>query len=296
MEMNYTSDQLFDLLKDKYKSPKGSFESTVILPEVPNGTGGFQSRWIDAAVFEMWPSKGLSRSAFEIKVTRSDFLRELQQPEKHRWCKECFHYFWFIAPKDVCTSIEELPAGSGWMYPAGTKLCIKKHATRNDTPRLDDKLLAAFMRAANKQITTIAQAAEREALKKSPEHLRSMKYEQATTQFLTEVGARHSYSADFKDSAEIVKALHEAKTDKGLQQDRDNLLEIANCFQRDIVGLMNIFLVIANKGLLARNDLGEHLVSAYGGITNDNVSLLKKHLQDNQQIIEDLLLKLGETP
>jgi len=294
MEMTYTSDQLFDLLKNKYRSPKGSFESTVILSEVPNGTGGFQSRWIDAAVFEMWPSKGLSRSAFEIKVTRSDFLRELQQPEKHRWCKECFHYFWFIAPKDVVQSIEELPAGAGWMYPAGTKLCIKKHATRNDTPRLDDKLLAAFMRAANKQITTIASVAEREALKKSPEHLRSMKYEQATTQFLTEVGARHSYSADFKDSAEIVKALHEAKTDKCLQQDRDNLLEIADCFQRDIVSLMNIFLVIANKGLLARNHLGEHLVNAYGGITDENVSRLKKHLQDNQHIIEELLLKLGE--
>ncbi len=270
MEVTYTSDQLFNLLKDKYKSPKGSFESTVILSEVPNGTGGFQSR--------------------------SDFLRELQQPEKHLWCKECFHYFWFVAPKDVVHSIEELPAGAGWMCPAGTKLCIKKHATRNDNPRLDDKLLAAFMRAANKQISTIAQAAERDALKKSPEHLRSMKYEQATTQFLTEIGARRPYDSDFKDSSAIVKALHEAKADKGLQQDRDNLLQIANRFQGDIVNLLNIFLVIANKGLLARNKMGEHLVSAYGGITDDNVSLLQKHLHDNAKIIEDLLLKLGEKP
>ena len=48
-KMNYTSQELMLLIKDKYTSHKGSFDPTVVLEEVPNGTGGHQSRWIDAA-------------------------------------------------------------------------------------------------------------------------------------------------------------------------------------------------------------------------------------------------------
>ena len=38
-----------------------------------------QSRWIDVAVFQMWKTKGLTRSAFEIKVSRSDFISEMRR-------------------------------------------------------------------------------------------------------------------------------------------------------------------------------------------------------------------------
>lgn len=289
--MNYTSNDILNLIKDKYKSPKGSFESTVVLEEVPNGTGGFQSRWIDAAVFEMWPSKGLSRSAFEIKVSRSDFLQELKQPEKHSWCKECFHFFWIVAPKDVIQSLEELPPGAGWMYPAGKRLCIAKHATHNDTPRLDDRLLAAFMRAANKKICDTAKSVEVDALANSLEYQRARECEKAVGQFLAE-SDREVYYPNPKDKEGILKALREAKLEKGLQQDREHLLMIGQRFQEDITNLLNLFLVIANKGLLARNELGEHIVSAFGGVTNDNVSLLRKHIHDNNKAITDLVLKL----
>lgn len=289
--MNYTAEDIVNLLKARYKTPKGSFEPTVVLEQVPNGTGGFQSRWIDVAVFQMWPSKGLTRSAFEIKISRSDFIHELQQPEKHLWCKECFHEFWFVAPKDVI-QIEELPAYAGWMCPQGTRLCIKKHATRNDSPRLDDKLLAAFMRAASKKIDTITKSVEVDALANSAEYKRARECERAVGQFLAESG-REAYYSNPQDKEGILKSLREAKLDKGLQQDREHLLLIGHRFQEEIIGLLNLFLVIANKGLLARNDLGEHLVSAFGGITDDNVSSLRKHIHDNQKTLTELLLKLG---
>ncbi len=291
--MNYTAQDLMLLIKDKYKSPKGSFESTVVLEEVPNGTGGFQSRWIDAAVFEMWPSKGLSRSAFEIKVSRQDFLHELQRPEKHLWCQECFHFYWFVAPKDVIQSIEELPPGAGWMYPSGERLCIKKHATRNDSPRLDDKLLAAFMRAANKRITTIGDAAKKELNANNPELSKAKEYEKAAVKFLTDSGRGH-YPPWPKDAAGILKELYDAKMDEGIKADREHLEMIAQRFQNDIISLMNMFLVIANKGLMARNELGEHIVSAFGSITNESVSILKKHTKDNCKELQDIILKLSE--
>ena len=291
--MNYTSQELMLLLKDKYKSPKGSFDPRVILEEVPNGTGGHQSRWIDAAVFEMWPSKGLSRSAFEIKVSRQDFLHELQRPEKHLWCQECFHFYWFVAPKDVIKSIDELPPGAGWMYPSGTKLCISKHATRNDSPRLDDKLLAAFMRAASKRIDTIGEAAKRELNANNPDLSKAKEYEKAVVKFLTDNG-RERYRPWPEDAAGILAMLYEAKMDKGLKQDREHLEMIARRFQNEIFGLMNMFLVIANKGLMARNELGEHIVSAFGSPTDESVAILKKHQKDNYQEIQDLIMKLSE--
>ena len=291
--MNYTSQELMLLIKDKYKSHKGSFDPTVVLEEVPNGTGGHQSRWIDAAVFEMWPSKGLSRSAFEIKVSRQDFLHELQQPEKHLWCQECFHYFWFVAPKDVVKSLDELPAGAGWMYPSGTRLCIKKHAARNDSPRLDDKLLAAFMRAASKRIDTIGEAARRELNANNPELSKAKEYEKAVVKFLTDNG-RKNYHPWPEDAAGILSMIYEAKMDKGLKEDREHLETIARRFQESVISLMNMFLVVANKGLMARNELGEHIVSAFGSPADESVFILKKHQKDNWQEIHDIILKLSE--
>lgn len=80
--------ELVDLIRKRYHTAKDGFNPAVVLEQVPDGTGMFQGRWIDVAVFQMWASKGLTRAAFEVKVSRSDFLSELQNPEKHQWCKE----------------------------------------------------------------------------------------------------------------------------------------------------------------------------------------------------------------
>jgi hypothetical protein len=45
--------------------------------EVANGTGTHRRRTIDALVMELWPSDGLNLHALEIKVSRQDWLREL---------------------------------------------------------------------------------------------------------------------------------------------------------------------------------------------------------------------------
>ena len=89
----WTSAQIVKLLRERYKSPENGFNKAVVLEEVANGTGSYQHRWIDAAVFEMWPSKGLSRSAFEVKVSRADFINELRQPEKQDDWRRIFPWF-----------------------------------------------------------------------------------------------------------------------------------------------------------------------------------------------------------
>ena len=133
--------------EDLVKALRKRFEGPgyMVLEQVANSTGSsLNHRWIDAAVFSLWPSKNLTRAAFEIKVSRSDFIHELRNPQKHEWVMKYFHEFWFIAPKGVI-SIDELPGGAGLMQPRGDSLVIKKHCSRNYSPDLDPKILAAFM-------------------------------------------------------------------------------------------------------------------------------------------------------
>ncbi len=269
---DYKAADLVRLLRARYRTEDNGYNPCVVLEQVPDGTGGFQGRWIDVAVFQMWQTKGLSRSAFEVKVSRSDFLNELNQPEKHRWCREYFHYFWFVAPKDV-VQVEELPAGAGWMYPRGEKLCVARHAAHNPSPKLDDVLLAGFMRAAYKGIEESKKVAERGVLDSSIEYQHAKWYMEAGMKFLQARGDRYFVP----DSAtDILKMLEEATMDKQLQQDRDYLLGIAGRFQRGVAGLLNLFLIIANRSLLARDAMGKLIIERYGGNDEESLAALRE--------------------
>ena len=69
----WTTEELRVLVRNRYKDP-GAY---VVLEEVSSGTGWRGRGWVDMAVFNMWPSKGLTRRAFELKVSRSDFTRHI---------------------------------------------------------------------------------------------------------------------------------------------------------------------------------------------------------------------------
>lgn len=58
---------------------------------------------------------------FEVKVTRSDWLRELADPTKaDEWARYC-HHWWLVAPREVVKP-GELPGGWGHLAPAGQRL------------------------------------------------------------------------------------------------------------------------------------------------------------------------------
>ncbi len=270
------SKDIVNLIRKKYKVQSKGYNPCVIMEEVPDGTGGFQRRWIDVAVFQMWPSKGLTRSAFEIKVARSDFLSELQHPEKHAWCKECFHYFWFVAPKDII-QLEELPEGIGWMYPRGQQLCVARAAKFNSNPKLDDHLLAGFLRAAYKEIEQSKKVNIKEALANSEEYNEAKRYKDAVSVFLKSRGGKYLIKTSIED---ITQALEEATMDEQLKQDRERLLHMTGKFQRDIAGLASLFMVLANKSLLARDELGSYIVSNYGGDDKEGLEALKERAKE----------------
>lgn len=292
-----TAEEIVELIKLKYKTTDDTYNPSVVLEQVPDGTGWAQRRWIDVAVFQMWASKGLKRSAFEIKVNRSDFFRELQNPAKYQWCIECFHEFWYVAPKDII-QIDELPAGAGFMYPRGKKLCIAKHASYNKNPHLDDVLLAAFMRAAHKAISQATKASIRTVLDQSSEHQSALVYKYALEDFLSDFSVR--LPIDNKDA--IIERLSEVTTDKELAKERDHLLQASARFQREMVSMAQLFAIIANRGLHARNELGEFIVKTYGGTDGAGLESLKalnkedkyNHNEDFIKSLEVLLNWKGE--
>lgn len=66
---------LIEMLRRKYPSPEWAFMQEV----APRPIGG---RYADVVAVNLWSSRGYAIHGFELKVSRSDWLRELKQPEK----------------------------------------------------------------------------------------------------------------------------------------------------------------------------------------------------------------------
>jgi len=265
----WTAERLAAMIEKKYPTGElNGYNPTVVLREVANGTGRDANRWVDIAVFQMWRTKGLTRSAFEIKVTRHDFIRELAQPEKHRWVQQSFHEFWFVAPEDII-QVEELPVGAGFMYPRGDKLCIKRHAVRNPNPKLDDVLLAAFMRSAWKSTNAARSIREKELLAASTAYQRAKMYEDAIIAFFNSRGV-FPYETP-KDKEQIISCLQESTMDLELKKERDHLLSLLDTFQNNLLDAASNFLVLSGKALLEKDKLGNYLLHTWGG--NDKAAL-----------------------
>lgn len=94
------------------------------------------NRRIDLATFNTWPSKGGLRRAFEMKRSRSDFLRELDDPEKRKFAETYFHESWFVVTQGVCDPAE-VPEGWGLLVTTknGDKLRRHRVARQRTDPK-----------------------------------------------------------------------------------------------------------------------------------------------------------------
>lgn len=286
-ETKYTAEILRALIRKRYKSdPDSTYNDYVVLEEVPDGTGSYQRRWIDAAVFSLWPSKGITRAAFEIKISRADFIHELQQPDKHKWVEESFHEFWFVAPQGVIQE-SELPVGAGWMYPRGDQLCIKRHAVRNKNPKLDDFLLAGFMRAAYKEIHSSVN--RKTLLAESKEYQQAKIFQDAVREFLNKRLPDRYYQIE---KEKIISKLEEATLDSENKKDREQIEYVLQRFQNNIKELFSYFAVLASHSLLAKNEAGDYLIEKWGSShLNGELNNLKndKTAKENAAILGEIL-------
>lgn len=107
----FTSKDLFDALKDRYCPPEWIFFGEL---RAGSGHGYGADHRIDAWAMNCYPSKKLAKLAFEIKVSRADFLREMARPRKREFALSVSNQFYFVTPPGLVMA-GELPHDCGLM-------------------------------------------------------------------------------------------------------------------------------------------------------------------------------------
>ena len=96
-----------NILRKKYPMPE--YE---IFFEVSSSTGN-NTRYADAVAFNTFSSRGYKITGFEIKVNRSDLLKELKSPEK---AEEIFKYcdeWYLVVANGILKETDEVPDNWG---------------------------------------------------------------------------------------------------------------------------------------------------------------------------------------
>ncbi len=119
------------------------------LSHVRNGTGYTKAiRTIDALSMSLYPSRGLHLTAFEVKVSRADWLRELKDPEKSDDIFDCVDFFYLVVPynKENPIVLEgELPKNWGLVVIQGGRAITKVQAPYH-ARKMDAAFLASMLR------------------------------------------------------------------------------------------------------------------------------------------------------
>lgn len=113
--------------------------------EVGDATGGRHSRWADAVSMACWPSRGLRIWGFELKASRSDWLREKKKPEKSCAIQRFCHHWVLVTAQGVILP-GELPETWGHLVLKGGKLCWEKQAPALTPDALEPSFVAALLR------------------------------------------------------------------------------------------------------------------------------------------------------
>lgn len=106
-------------------------DSHALMFEVAPRTGG-GTRYADAVAVGLWASHGHGIEGFEIKVSRTDWLNELKQPEKSDPVAQYCHRWWLACTPGVAQP-DELPPGWGMLeLQSGGTLRIKVQAPKRE--------------------------------------------------------------------------------------------------------------------------------------------------------------------
>jgi Trp operon repressor len=140
-----STDDMRSAISRRWKAPEYA-----IMWEVGDATGARHSRLADAVIMGLWPSRGIDLQGVEIKVYRSDWQRELKDPEKAEQIARFCDFWWIHAAPDVVRE-EELPQGWGLRVYDGRVWTTKVEAERRKAEPVSREFLAALLRRSDQQ-------------------------------------------------------------------------------------------------------------------------------------------------
>ncbi len=135
------------LLRKRYAWPRYLF-----IEEVSSGTGVHGERFADGLALAMWPSSGMWLYGFEVKIGRSDLMKELKDPAKWRAIGCYCDLWWLVVTPGVWRPADELPPSWGVMEcveaSAGRDevLRIRRRPRRQETFPMDRPFIASLLR------------------------------------------------------------------------------------------------------------------------------------------------------
>lgn len=147
--------------EDVRRALQGHFSAghQAIMFEVSDGVGHNRrtARLADAIGVGFWESRGMDVEGFEIKVSRSDWIREVQMPAKSNAHFVRCDRWWLVTPRRrgdqaPIAKAAEIPGPWGWMEitPAGKCEVVKKAPKLVPSVQFDKAFAFALIRAAAK--------------------------------------------------------------------------------------------------------------------------------------------------
>jgi hypothetical protein len=141
-----TTTQLMEIIRKRHPSPEWAF-----FEEFRPATGWLADSGIDAWAINLWPSRGFPCVAYELKVSRSDWLRELKDPTKReqgvKWSSE----FW-IATLPGVVKADEVPEECGLLVVAESIASYKTEIVRPAPVRSKPEPTWAFVAALARRV------------------------------------------------------------------------------------------------------------------------------------------------
>lgn len=214
--MDIKTPDLFKMLESRYFGDAYAF-----FGNVPSCTGGGAGRTADAIAMGLWPSRGLYFEGFELKVSRSDYLHELKQPQKAEEIAQ-FCDKWWLVVSDVNIVKDDLPDNWGLLAAVGGKLKIIKQAPLLKPKQLDKEFVASlFRKLSNTYIPRSSIRGEIERVQKNSDDRAqaNVKYKLEEFEKLKEIvnkfekasGVNISYGWQIEEIGRAVKMVMEGK-------------------------------------------------------------------------------------
>lgn len=120
-----TTGGLMDLVSARY--PRDRY---ALFFDVPDNVGTNQHRRADAIAIGCWGSVGRLIEGFELKSSRSDWLREVGHVTKADPFIERCDKWWLVTSSPTIAKLEEIPACWGWMAATKGGLRVQKPAVQ----------------------------------------------------------------------------------------------------------------------------------------------------------------------
>lgn len=204
---HWTEARVFGMLKGPF--PDGAY---LRIPQVRNGTGYTRGRTTtaDALIVSCWPSRGLYFAGVEIKVSPSDWKRELAKPGKAAEIQQWCHYWYVAAPVGVIP-LGEVPPNWGLIECSARACKIVKAAPKLKPKPPDVCFVAAVLRAASDavvpklEVETLVEARAAEKVRWSNSHSERLREDVERFEKLTGVSIHSWEHGNIKAAVELVR-------------------------------------------------------------------------------------------